>query len=167
MNCRRIKKMFSAYLDGDLSTKERQTVENHLSSCAQCQREWRLYKKSWERLGQWENIEPHPYFISRFWTKIATKTPRHRRGREKILTGGQMLFRRRRLVYVFATACLFFIISTVSVPIYLKHKSTVLLAGLSEDAWAMVENYELLRDYEIVENIDFLEELYLRENEGS
>ncbi len=41
MNCRKVKKLLSPYLDNQLSKKERQLVKEHLNICSKCQQELR------------------------------------------------------------------------------------------------------------------------------
>ena len=45
MSCEKYKKLFSAYLDGDLSIVERRRFEDHLAECDRCAAEFAEFKK--------------------------------------------------------------------------------------------------------------------------
>lgn len=50
MDCRRVQEQFSAFLDGELSTRQCQEIEAHLSTCATCRQELRVWEQLWEAL---------------------------------------------------------------------------------------------------------------------
>ena len=46
MKCRDIEKKLSAYLEGIVSSEEKEVVENHLSSCQMCRKAFEELKKN-------------------------------------------------------------------------------------------------------------------------
>lgn len=70
MNCGSVKKYLSSWVDGELKTSENRGFEEHLASCASCQREEESLKafSGLLRMSA-ERIEPSFDFESRFWKK--------------------------------------------------------------------------------------------------
>ncbi len=55
-----IKILISAYLDGETTPSEKIQVEEHLSSCAECQKEYQTYKAMSNSLSKWSNERLSP-----------------------------------------------------------------------------------------------------------
>jgi len=47
MQCGYDKELLTRFLHGELSDEERASVEEHLSECAECRREWESYRRMW------------------------------------------------------------------------------------------------------------------------
>jgi predicted anti-sigma-YlaC factor YlaD len=66
-------------LDGELSQKEKQLVSRHLKDCAVCRKEYEVLKSLDNLLCGFNPIEPSSDFNQRFWKKVdaraAKKTP--------------------------------------------------------------------------------------------
>ena len=58
MECDRIQEYLSAYLDDMLSSEERISVEEHLSSCGECGRAFSELKKTVQHIGEIEEVDP-------------------------------------------------------------------------------------------------------------
>lgn len=58
MECRDYESQFNAYLDGELSLKERQTLQSHLRKCLSCYRKWNSLFKTKEILRRLPNLDP-------------------------------------------------------------------------------------------------------------
>lgn len=65
MNCRKVSHRLSAYIEGDLSPKEIDRVEEHLKICSMCRRKLADVKLISQTAGQLEQKTPGPYFTSR------------------------------------------------------------------------------------------------------
>ena len=55
-----LKILVSAYLDGEVSPSEKIQVEEHLSSCAECQKDYKSYKAMSTSLSKWSNEHLSP-----------------------------------------------------------------------------------------------------------
>lgn len=69
MNCREIKRKLSAYQDRELAGAERDEIEHHLKTCAECSRASQEMDQVWDLLSNVETIESAPYF----WSKLAQR----------------------------------------------------------------------------------------------
>ncbi|MDD5195708.1 MAG: DUF4349 domain-containing protein [Candidatus Omnitrophica bacterium] len=56
----RIKKLISAYLDGEVSDKEKIRVEEHLRSCAKCKKYWQELQATSIGMKEWRDEEISP-----------------------------------------------------------------------------------------------------------
>jgi anti-sigma factor RsiW len=70
MECSRIKKRLSAYLDGEVSEDERITISEHLGQCDACQKELTSLSKVVDVLGRIEEMEVPPYFMTRLKQQV-------------------------------------------------------------------------------------------------
>jgi len=70
MNCEEIMKHLSEYIEGDLPPEMMAEYKFHIDNCPECQKEIREYEKTWQLLGEWENIEPGRNFLPDFWNKV-------------------------------------------------------------------------------------------------
>ncbi len=50
MDCLWVQAKFSAYLDGELSPRQRQEIEAHVATCEACRQELRVWEQLWEAL---------------------------------------------------------------------------------------------------------------------
>jgi hypothetical protein len=58
MECRKYQSQFNDYLDGELSLKERETLQFHLRKCLSCYRKWNSLQKTKEILSRLPNLDP-------------------------------------------------------------------------------------------------------------
>ena len=70
MNCKKVKRRLSAYLDEELNYKEKLIVEEHLKECINCRNEFNVLSNQNKMLAKIETIEPSINFKTRFWEKI-------------------------------------------------------------------------------------------------
>ena len=62
MTCSQVKKKLNAYLDGEISEKEQQSISEHITSCASCQQELEALKIVSQTLTDVDDVEVTPYF---------------------------------------------------------------------------------------------------------
>ena len=161
MNCAQVKKLIPVYLDGELEGDEIRLVKEHLAACPACQQEMRAFEKSWEMLDTWEDIEPTPGYVSRFWSTVSQQRP----WQEKLSRFVRERLLNRRLTPALATACVVVLVGLFALRIYWQvQESQNLLVDLSEEELEMVENMELVENFDILENMEFLEDLEIIEN---
>ena len=161
MDCQEIKKLIPAYLDKELGPQESQQVREHLSGCPGCQKEREAFEESWAMLGELDEVRPEPGFVGRFWTRLALERSWQERVSEAVKNG---LFN-KRLVPALATACIVVIVGSFTLNNYLRIQNTnQMLASLSQEDLAMVENIELAENLEFIEEMGLLEDLDIIEN---
>ncbi|OGX37716.1 MAG: hypothetical protein A3G91_01930 [Omnitrophica WOR_2 bacterium RIFCSPLOWO2_12_FULL_50_9] len=176
MRCVEIKKLIPVYLDGESDPQETMAVKEHLASCAACQKELHALERSWKMLGEWQNIEPSPGYVSRFWTRVSLQRPwreRVARGIQESLEG----LRRKRLAPVFAAVCVLVFTGIFSLRNYWQMREAQdLAANLNQEELEMVfdhpslgaaEDIELAENFDIIQDIDFFEDLEVIENADS
>lgn len=161
MDCRKIKEIIPIYLDQELSSDDHRLVEAHLRICPACMAEARAVEKSWEVLGELDEIEPDPQYMARFWRALNAQMPWY----EKMLRDVQAAFLQRRWVPVLAGAVVMVLVGGLVRYQFLQKPETVpVLAELNAAELEMVVNFDLAEDYEIIENIDFFSDLEVIEN---
>ncbi|OGS20571.1 MAG: hypothetical protein A2252_09945 [Elusimicrobia bacterium RIFOXYA2_FULL_39_19] len=74
MEPKNIKQKLSAYLDSELSARERQLIEEHLKNCVPCRETLSLFSKQNELLKNCETIEVSSGFRARLKTRLKEKT---------------------------------------------------------------------------------------------
>lgn len=52
MNCKELKELFSAYIDGEISVEEKRLAEEHLASCVQCRDELAAFKNEFDLIAK-------------------------------------------------------------------------------------------------------------------
>ncbi|MBN1871238.1 MAG: hypothetical protein JW800_01550 [Candidatus Omnitrophica bacterium] len=132
--------MFSSYIDKELTKHEEDIFNRHISSCQECRKSLREYEKSWEMLSAWGGISPSPGYESRFWTRLTTEP----KLREKFYGKVMDIIRPKRLVYVFTTALLLFLLINAGMYKYNELQARNMLINLDEEEWGMLEDYDLL-----------------------
>jgi len=70
MKCSKAQILISAYLDGELSDKERISLDSHLASCPGCAREKIALSASNNALHLWEDAEPSEWLAQSFAFKL-------------------------------------------------------------------------------------------------
>lgn len=161
MKCQIIKKLIPDFLEGELEALKAKEVREHLLLCADCQREVRLYEKSWDTLLNWREVEPVPGYISRFWTKLSLEAPWH----ERILTAVKEALARKRLAPVFVAVSIMIIVGSVYIPKYINQKkSETVLAKMAPAEIELLSNMELAQNLDAIEDIDNLDDLDIIED---
>ena len=67
MECKHIEDLFSLYLEGELDSKEKESVDLHMDSCPGCRELLSLIKETNEALGLLPEIEVSPQLKSRLY----------------------------------------------------------------------------------------------------
>jgi len=62
MKCDRVRKELSAYVDGEVSSQRRTTIENHLAGCSDCEQYREHLSRLVESVREADRIEPSPEF---------------------------------------------------------------------------------------------------------
>jgi len=137
MNCENVRTQLSAYLDGELAPDEAEAVRAHLAWCPGCAEEYRRLTAVWDALLADNGIEPAPDFTSRFWRAAAARE-------ERPSAFFRLLKWSPAIAAGFAAA---FVAGWLS-------------AGAGEPTAPSAE-ITFLRDYEIVQNMELLEDLPL------
>jgi len=70
MECSRIKKKLSAYLDGEMPEQERKIISEHLQQCDECRAELSALSAVGDALNTIEGMEVPPYFMTRLRQNI-------------------------------------------------------------------------------------------------
>ena len=161
MDCHKIKQILPIYLDHELSADDHRLVEAHLRVCPDCRVEVQELEKSWEMLGELDDIKPDSQYITRFWQALDTQMPWY----AKMLRDVQTVFHQRRWVPVLAGAAAIVLVGGLIRYQYLqKPESVPVLAELNAAELEMVVNFDLAEDYEIIKDIDFFSDLEIIEN---
>src|SRR4051812_22938728 len=79
--------LISAYIDGEVTPSEKNIVEEHLSTCAACQKDFQAYKAVSSSLSQWSNESLSPDEEIKINKKLFKTKPACRQaGREPMFT---------------------------------------------------------------------------------
>jgi anti-sigma factor RsiW len=89
MRCHSVLKKLSAYQDGELKPQEHNEVRSHLLCCRSCRDRYEELERTWQRLGELEEIRPVPWFYAQLSGKI--KEPRQKRALPALLHVFQLL----------------------------------------------------------------------------
>ena len=76
MKCHRVQQKLSAYQDGELDPKEQEQVKSHLLNCQSCREQFVELERTWQVLGELQEIHPGPWFYPQVVRRI--KEPRAR-----------------------------------------------------------------------------------------
>lgn len=154
MKCKYIKGMFSEYLDDVLEPNEKKLFENHLNTCLKCKNEFEVYQRTLESLNKWKSIEPDSQYMARFWAKVEENEQK-----SGIIFLSKLILN-RRLVYGLAVIGIIFIILSGPLQNYLINKQLkTMLSELDEESIEMLDKYELIKNFNLVENIDYIDEM--------
>lgn len=77
MECRRIKKKLSSYLDEEISQREREDIALHLNSCLDCAREMKALSDMCLLLREDSGVEPSQDFLVQLFERIKGKDKRY------------------------------------------------------------------------------------------
>lgn len=105
MNCRKVSRKLSAYIDDDLSGDEKTPIEDHLKVCSACRRKAADFKLIMETAGQLDRVEPGPYFVNRVLCAANQK-----KGPAEILSIWRYRLTLSGVAFVVAASLTFFIV---------------------------------------------------------
>lgn len=75
MTCEKIVDLLSEYSAGELRAEQHQEVRLHLEACPACDRTRRQLERTWELLGEFDELEPPPTFRAQVWERIRQEKP--------------------------------------------------------------------------------------------
>lgn len=78
--CDQVQELLPAYDDGDLALDEKRRLERHVGSCVKCRMLLTGIRESWERLGEWTDVEPSASYRQDFWRAVGRDDERRRWG---------------------------------------------------------------------------------------
>jgi hypothetical protein len=70
MKCYNVQKKLSAYEDKELKSEEHEEVTKHLLNCQPCRQQYEKFERTWQTLGELEEIHPDPWFYLQIVRKI-------------------------------------------------------------------------------------------------
>jgi len=70
INCHRVRKKLSAFIDEQLTTGEKEEILTHLDQCPACTTEMKTLTKTWNLLQLWDGIKASEDFELKFWERI-------------------------------------------------------------------------------------------------
>jgi len=88
MRCCQARRFISAYLDGELDPRRRESLESHLASCEACSARLAKMREQWEALAE---ADQTPVLPTDLWPQVlaaldeAGRLPWHRRYRNRLL----------------------------------------------------------------------------------
>jgi anti-sigma factor RsiW len=131
----------AAFLDGELTGAEGESLAAHLATCPDCSERLSLLKRSYEAL----DLLGEPVVPAGFAERVRSRV------------------RKLSYVPVFVAAAALILAAMVllhlgerevTVPGPTAGQGTAVLAGLTDEERAIVENLDLFEDYEILEDLD-------------
>ncbi|MFC1718253.1 anti-sigma factor family protein [Candidatus Poribacteria bacterium] len=96
MVCRKYRRLFSAYLDGDLDTEQCRRFEGHLAECDHCAAEFAEFREVVALTTSLPPIQPSPDFDTSLQMKLT----------DSVDTSGARPLFSRRVVFAFGAVCL-------------------------------------------------------------
>jgi predicted anti-sigma-YlaC factor YlaD len=72
VNCSKIRRRLSAYLDGELDSVKKVSIESHLENCQACRHELKIVNQSWHFLDSLPEPEPPLYFYTRLKARLSS-----------------------------------------------------------------------------------------------
>jgi len=70
MNCKKIKKHLSAYVDSELDDELENQIKAHLKTCESCKTKVEHYRKVWQWIGEGIEVEPNPFLAAKIKRRI-------------------------------------------------------------------------------------------------
>lgn len=77
MNCCRVKRRLSAYLDGEVTGHEKRDIEEHVKLCSSCSFEMKTLREICLLLKEDSGVEPSSDFLLKVFAKIKKKQGRY------------------------------------------------------------------------------------------
>lgn len=73
MRCKKVQKMLTGFLDGEVSPKNACLIREHLSDCEECSRHVCEARQVMRWAGNWQAVEPSPVFLMRLKARIRSE----------------------------------------------------------------------------------------------
>ncbi|NLI14717.1 MAG: hypothetical protein GX409_00365 [candidate division Zixibacteria bacterium] len=73
MNCRKVSRWLSAYIEGDLQPLQKRRMDEHLQNCAACREKLSDISMITQMSGELEKLEPGPFFANRVLCEVAAQ----------------------------------------------------------------------------------------------
>lgn len=127
MKCSDVSEILGSYCKHELGGAVEREVGEHIASCSECMKEYRLMSRVMGALGELERIEPSADFTLRLWEKIDEWEARRRMFWLGALAG--FIRRNRR---VLATAAAVFVITLVTSVIVIQRSGPGSDQGLGD-----------------------------------
>jgi anti-sigma factor RsiW len=70
MKCNKTMKLFSRYVDGELSSRDRESVERHVAACAGCRQEFEALKADADLLRAFPGPGPSDWLVTRTMAEV-------------------------------------------------------------------------------------------------
>jgi hypothetical protein len=161
MDCQHIIELIPDYIEGRLAGEDETLVRSHLHNCPNCREEVREMEKAWQILGEVDDIEPDPDYISRFWARVDDQKPWY----ENILQHTKALITQRPWIPALAAAGVILVVGGIT----FRHYNPISeadrgLATLYDVDLDMVEHIDIIESLELIQEIDFLTDLEIIEN---
>lgn len=134
MDCERTRAHLSEWVDGRVVGTTRAELKEHLRSCGACREEERILRGTWVLLGHYPSIEPSAGF----------------------LRGIQARLRRPLLWKIVAPLAAAAAAVVISVVVFVSPPATVTEPPVTEEERELVENLDLLEDYELVSALEMM-----------
>ena len=162
MKCREIKQLSPEYIQGELKSDIQTRVQSHLNACPGCRKEFLLMEETWRMLGEIEDIEPAPGYISRFWADVESRRPWY----EQILQRTKEIVFQRPWVPALATAAVILIVAGVTLLDQSRYpeSETAFVAAFKDVDPDMVKHIDIIENLELIQDIDFYTDLEIIEN---
>jgi predicted anti-sigma-YlaC factor YlaD len=163
MNCTDSRHLLPVYLDGELEESEQLRVKAHLDGCEACRREAEIIAKSWVMLGELDEIEPNPFYVSRFFARFAERRPWHAKWVD-VLKG---LLTPRRLLPIMTAAGLVVLIGISVTQLQQRTAEDARMAaiqfnGVDPELFESIEiaiNFEVINEFEFLSDMEIIQEL--------
>ena len=160
MNCPEVQNLLPIFLDDELPEDQKQDIQVHLTGCNACRLELQEYKRSWQMLETWKDVEPESGYIGRFWAELSGRTPWNIKLRQ--------WFRQRiftpQLIAATVVAAVFVVVGFLSVQNYVQIQETeILLTKLPAEEAEVVDNLEFVSEYDVIEELEILEDMEVLE----
>ncbi|HRZ39555.1 MAG TPA: zf-HC2 domain-containing protein [Candidatus Omnitrophota bacterium] len=156
MDCKNIQDQMPVFLTGGLSEQDSALIQEHLMRCEACQKELEVYKLSWNSLKDWEDEEPDPAYIARFWNRLAQKKTWH----EQLIGPLVTAWADKRLVPVFVSLFLIVFVGSATMRYaWQVHQEEALVTALSAEEIDFIQNIELVEQLEVLEDMDMFEDM--------
>ncbi len=156
MDCKDIQNQMPVFLSGGLNEQDNTLIHEHLIHCEACQRELESYKLSWNSLKDWEDEDPDPAYISRFWTRLEERIPWYQR----VLEPFGVIFGDKRLIPVLASFVFVVIVGSATLRYsWQVHQEESLVTALSAEEIDFIQNIELVEQLDVLEDLDMFEDM--------
>ena len=74
MECSKIQRKLSRFIDDEITDLQKKEIENHLNICNHCKKVYQTLLQSWELLNVLPNPEPTPFLYTRILARVSAKS---------------------------------------------------------------------------------------------